>query len=277
MSLKNWSRGTVFCFTLSMAWLIPTAPAAADDPWIVFDGGQGVGATKHVVLISGDEEYRSEEAMPMLAKILSKRFGFRCTVLFAVNKQTGEIDPNVTDNIPGLSSLETADLMIVFTRFRTLPDEQMKHIDTYLRTGKPIIGIRPAVVAFRNKPESNYAKYSSNYRGDDFHSGFGRQVLGATWISHHGHHGHESTRGLPVKAMKDHPILRGVNVMWGPTDVYTVRTPIPNNGKILVMGQVVQGMKPNDPPSSEGADAIGLDQALSDSPRRCACVHVNHG
>ena len=249
MSLKNWSRGTVFCFTLSMAWLIPTAPAAADDPWIVFDGGQGLGAKKHVVLISGDEEYRSEEAMPMLAKILSKRFGFRCTVLFAVNKETGEIDPNVTDNIPGLSSLETADLMIVFTRFRTLPDEQMKHIDTYLRTGKPIIGIRPAVVAFRNKPESNYAKYSSNYRGDDFHSGFGRQVLGATWISHHGQHGHESTRGLPVKAMKDHPILRGVNVMWGPTDVYTVRTPIPNNGKILVMGQVVQGMKPNDPPS----------------------------
>ena len=251
MQLNKRSLGTVFCLAIAMASLQLQAAtaAAADSPWIVFDSGQGIGAKKHVVLISGDEEYRSEEAMPMLAKILSKRFGFRCTVLFAVNKQTGEIDPNVTDNIAGLSALETADLMIVFTRFRVLPDEQMKHVDAYLRTGKPIIGIRPSVVAFRNKPDSKYAKYSSNYRGDDFSSGFGRQVLGATWISHHGQHGRESTRGIPVEAMKGHPILRGVEVMWGPTDVYTVRSPIPHNGEVLVMGQVVQGMTPSGPPS----------------------------
>jgi hypothetical protein len=249
MLLNTRSLGTIICLPLAMAWIMSTARATAVDPWIVFEGGQGVGETKQVVLISGDEEYRSEEAMPMLAKILSKRFGFRCTVLFAINKETGEIDPNVTDNIPGLSALKTADLMIVFTRFRELPDEQMKHVDAYLQTGKPVIGIRPAVVAFRNKSDSEYAKYSSNYRGDDFPGGFGRQVLGATWISHHGHHGHESTLGLPVKAMKDHPILRGVEALWGPTDVYTVRSPIPHDGKILVMGQVVQGMDPSDPPS----------------------------
>ena len=147
----------------------------------------------------------------------------------------------MTDNIPGLSALETADLMIVFTRFRALPDEQMKHVDAYLRTGKPIIGIRPSVVAFRNKPDSKYAKYSSNYRGDDFPSGFGRQVLGATWISHHGHHGHESTRGIPAESMKDHPILRGVEVMWGPTDVYTVRSPIPHDGKTWSWGRWFRG------------------------------------
>ncbi|MCP4784660.1 MAG: c-type cytochrome [Fuerstiella sp.] len=249
MSLSKHSLRMVLCLMLAMASLPATADAAAESPWVVFEGGQGSGAGKHVVLISGDEEYRSEEAMPMLAKILSQRFGFRCTVLFAINKETGAIDPNVTDNIPGLSTLETADLMIVFTRFRVLPDEQMKHVDAYLRTGKPVIGIRPSVVAFRNKPDSKYARYSSNYGGDDFLSGFGRQVLGATWISHHGHHGRESTRGIPVEAMKDHPILRGVDVMWGPTDVYTVRTPIPHNGKVLVMGQVVQGMKLSDPPS----------------------------
>ena len=85
MSLKERSLATVLCLILAMASLL--SGAAADDPWMVIEGGQGIGAKKHVVLISGDEEYRSEEAMPMLAKILSKRFGFRCTVLFAINKR----------------------------------------------------------------------------------------------------------------------------------------------------------------------------------------------
>jgi putative heme-binding domain-containing protein len=248
---RYWVR-LLFCLIPVIAALALPGRAAADEPWIVIEGSeQGIGAGKQVVLISGDEEYRSEEALPMLAMILSKRFGFRSTVLFAIHKETGEIDPNVTDNIPGLSALKTADLMIVFTRFRDLPDEQMQHIDAYLQTGKPIIGIRPAVVAFRNPPNSKYAKYSSDYRGDDFPHGFGRQVLGATWISHHGQHGRESTRGIPVDAMKEHPILRGVGTMWGPTDVYTVQSPIPHDGQVLVSGQVVQGMKPDDPASSK--------------------------
>ncbi len=187
----------------------------------------------------------------MLAKILSHRFGFRCTVLFAINKETGEVDPNTTDNIPGLQALDTADLMFVITRFRDLPDEQMKHVDAYLQTGKPVIGIRPSVVAFRNKLDSKYAKYSSNYRGEDFQQGFGQQVLGATWISHHGQHGQESTRGIPVESMKDHSILQGVDSMWGPTDVYTVQSPIPHDGEVLVMGQVLSGMTPAAPPSSK--------------------------
>jgi len=119
----------------------------------------------------------------------------------------------------------------------------MKHVDAYLQTGKPIIGMRPSVVAFRNKPSSQYVKYSDKYRGDDYKDGFGRQVLGATWIAHHGHHGVESTLGIPIEAMKAHPIMRGVGEMWGPTDLYTVSSPIPHDGKVLVMGQVLKGMK----------------------------------
>lgn len=230
--------------------LLFTIPLAAlGEPGIVFDGGAGIGVGKHIVLISGDEEYRSEEALPMLARILSTRHGFKCTVLFAINRDTGEIDPNTVDNIPGLSALGTADLMVVFTRFRDLPDEQMAHVDAYLQTGKPVIGIRPSVVAFRTKPDSKFFKYSSSYGGDDFAGGFGRQVLGETWISHHGQHGVESTRGIPVEDMRDHPILRGVESMWGRTDVYTVRSPIPHEGKVLVMGQCLQGMNPSDAPS----------------------------
>ena len=34
---------------------------------------EGPGKGKHIVLLAGDEEYRSEEGLPMLGKILSQR------------------------------------------------------------------------------------------------------------------------------------------------------------------------------------------------------------
>ena len=239
------------CVALLGTCLALHGASSPGQPWLTLPGQAGPGAGKHIVLISGDEEYRSEEAMPLLAEILSQRHGFKCTVLFAINKQTGEIDPNTVDNIPGLQALDAADLMVVFTRFRDLPDDQMKFIDAYLEAGKPVIGIRPSVVAFRNKVESRYFKYSSNNKAGDYAGGFGQQVLGSTWISHHGVHGKESTRGLLVETMKTHPILRGVTTLWGPTDVYTVRSPIPHAGQVLVMGQVLVGMKPDDAPSAK--------------------------
>jgi len=79
------------------------------------------------VFVTGDEEYRSEEALPMLAKILAVRHGFRCTVLFATDPKSGAIDPDQQTHVPGLSALDHADLAIVFWRFRELPDADMKH------------------------------------------------------------------------------------------------------------------------------------------------------
>lgn len=231
--------------------LIGLSASVQAEPWLTLPANDGPGEGRHIVLISGDEEYRSEEAMPMLGRLLAERHGFRCTVLFAINPATGAIDPNTTDNIPGLQALERADLMVVFTRFRNLPDAQMQLVDAYVNAGKPVVGIRPSVVAFRPPRESRFFKYSSDNSGPEYAGGFGQQVLGSTWISHHGRHGVESTRGLPVPAMADHPILRGVGPMWGPTDVYTIRTPIPEDGQVLVMGQVLQGMAPSDSPADK--------------------------
>ena len=115
---------------------------------------------KHIVLVSGDEEYRSEEALPMLGKVLATHHGFKCTVLFAINPDTGEIDPEVQTNIPGLHNLESADMMVLFTRFRELPDEQMKYVVDYTNAGKPVMGLRTATHAFSYSRdlESPYAK-----------------------------------------------------------------------------------------------------------------------
>ena len=68
----------------------------------------------------------------MLAKILSQKHGFDCVVLFAINPDGGYIDPNFQKNIPGTAALDSADLMIIGTRFRQLPDDQIAKFAAYL-------------------------------------------------------------------------------------------------------------------------------------------------
>jgi type 1 glutamine amidotransferase len=233
---------------LGLAFLLAGGPHVLA-AGVVYEGNGGPGVGKHIVLVAGDEEYRSEEGLPQLAKILAQRHGFKCTMLFAVNPADGTINPNQSDNIPGLEALDSADLLVMLIRFRKLPDEQMKHIVDYVESGKPVIGLRTATHAFANDG-GKYARWG--WQSKEWDGGFGRQVLGETWINHHGHHGKQSTRGIVAKDAKDHPILRGIadGDIWGPTDVYGVRLPLPGDSQPLVLGQVVDGMQPNDSPAT---------------------------
>lgn len=233
----------VLLTVLLAASVASLSPAA--DPWITFEGGDGPGKGKHIVLVSGDEEYRSEEALPQLAKILSKHHGFTCTVLFAVDPMDGTVNPTVTDNIPGLEKLKSADLMVVFLRFRNLPDEQMKHVVDYLQTGKPVVGMRTATHAFNLKGPT-YKKYTWTGKEKGYEGGFGKQVLGETWVAHHGAHGKEGTRGIPAPGQENYPILKGIEPgsIFGTTDVYTVKLPLPGDSKPLVLGQVTKTLDP---------------------------------
>uniref|UniRef100_A0A7C2JXH1 ThuA-like domain-containing protein n=1 Tax=Schlesneria paludicola TaxID=360056 RepID=A0A7C2JXH1_9PLAN len=243
--MRSWLAG--WCGVVLGSWSLV---AGAADPWLELPGGDGPGRGKRIVLVSGDEEYRSEEALPQLAKILSKHHGFQCTVLFAIDADTGEINPENRSNIPGLEKLAQADLMVVFLRFRDLPDDQMKHFVDYLDAGKPIVGLRTATHAFNIAGGKTYSKFSYNAGDKDYSQGFGRQVLGETWISHHGAHGKQSTRGIPAPGQEQHPILRGIDcgTIWGPTDVYGVRLPLPGDSQPIVLGQVLKGMQFDDDP-----------------------------
>jgi hypothetical protein len=214
-----------------------------EEQWLTFEGNADM---PNIVLVSGDEEYRSEEALPQLAKILTTKHGFNCTVLFAQDPaKPGIINPNYVKNIPGLENLKTADLMVIFTRFRALPDEQMQYIDNYLKSGKPVIGIRTSTHAFNYSKidsTSKWKQYGNYYNQDDeWKDGFGRLVLGEKWISHHGNHKHQSTRGVAAPGMEKHTILNGIlqGEIWGPTDVYGVRLPLPGDSQPIVVGQVI--------------------------------------
>lgn len=236
-------RSTLFAALLT---LLAMNTGFADDRWVDMKGEPGPGKGKRIVLIAGDDEYRSEELIPQFAKILAKHHGFHCTVLFSQNPKTGEIDPGAKNNIPGLEQLKDADLMVIFTRFRALPDEQMKHIIDYTNSGKPIIGLRTSTHAFNypGNSKSPYVKYTWTSRNPK--GGWGRLVLGETWISHYGAHQRESTRGKIAAGMEASPLVRGCEDIWGPSDVYGL-TKLSGDSKPVVMGHVLTGMKPSDP------------------------------
>ena len=218
------------------------------EQWLNFAGGSGPGKGKHVVLISGDEEYRSEEALPQLARILAVHHGFQTTVLFAIDAADGTVNPENRSNIPGLEALGSADLMIISTRYRQLPDAQMKWIDEYVHSGRPIIGLRTATHAFAFDKDTPTSFRAWDHRDkSEWPGGFGKQVLGETWVSHHGKHGVQSTRGIPAPGAQGNPILKGCEDVWGPTDVYTAT--LPDGATPLLLGQVLSGMKPSDPPA----------------------------
>ena len=232
-------------FLLSLFVLCQVALAQHGVTFLQYEGTEGPGKGKHIVLVAGDDEYRSEESMPMLAKILSTRYGFKTTVLFPIEPVTGDVVPNFQNNIPGLEHLKSADLMIMLIRFRELPDEQSKHIEDFLKAGKPIIGLRTSThgFAYSKNPSSPYAKWAFNSEVKGWERGFGQRIFGETWVNHHGIHAKEGTRGLidGVKQMNDHPVLRGVNDIWGASDVYGIKH-LPKEAEVLVYGQSTAGM-----------------------------------
>lgn len=250
---RNFALIALFlCALPCLAHPVPDSPK-----WLTFPGGDGPGKGKHIVLIVADQEYRSEQSMPMMAKILSAHHGFDCTVLFGVNEK-GEVDPTMPvypekgkeaefkpHNIPGLEHLVSADLVVFFTRLLTLPEDQQKHIVSYLDSGKPIIALRTGNHGFREKLP---------YEIDGKNVDFGRDVLGGTFLGHHGRWHADSTRGTVVEKLKGHPIATGVTDIWGPSDVYRTYkegTSLPDDCTALVWGQPLMGRSPDDAPNPD--------------------------
>jgi len=241
----------IVCTIIALPVLAHPVP---DSPqWLTYAGGDGPGKGKHIVLITADQEYRSEQSMPMMAKILSTRHGFDCTVLFGVNEK-GEVDPTMPvypekgkesefkqHHIPGLEHLASADLVIFFTRLLTLPMNENELIVKYIDSGKPFIALRTANHGFRGPLP---------YKINGKQVNWGTDVLGGAFMGHHGRWHADSTRGIIVEEQKNHPILSGVSDIWGNSDVYRTYkegTGLPADCTALVWGQPLMGRKHDDP------------------------------
>lgn len=232
-------------------------PVPEDPRWLIFPGGEGPGKGRHIVLVAADQEYRSEQSMPMMARILSAHHGFDCTVLFGVNER-GEVDPTMPvypekgkeaefreHHIPGLEHLASADLVVFFTRLLTLPKPELEHIVKYVDSGKPIIALRTANHGFLDPLP---------YKINDKPVRWGEDILGGTFLNHHGHWMADSTRGKIVEEQKHHPVLTGVDDIWGNSDVYRTYpegSKLPSDCTALVWGQPLMGRQPDDPPNEK--------------------------
>ena len=207
-----------------------------------YSGGEGAGKGKHVVLLAGDEEYRSEEAMPLMARILAEHHGFETTVLFSADED-GTINPNASESLMGAGALDSADALVMSLRFRKWNDSTMEKFKDAVGRGVPLIALRTSTHIFRFPKDSKWFEWSWRHES----GGFGDQVFGETWISHWGKHKREATRGVIETGRSDNPLLNGVGEVFGDTDVYEVFPP--DDATILMRGIVLKGMNPDDEPA----------------------------
>ncbi|MDI1311207.1 ThuA domain-containing protein [Prosthecobacter sp.] len=218
----------------------------------------GAAKGKHIVLLSGDEEYRSEESMPMLGKILSQRHGFKCTVLFSLGAD-GTIEPTAATSLSHPEALDSADAIVMLLRFRHWDDATTKKFEAAVNRGVPIIALRTSTHAF-----NGYAKDSpfAAWNWNNPNGGWGRKFLGETWVSHWGSHKHEATKGIIEAANASNPVLRGVSDLFGTTDVYEAAPSA--DAVILVRGQILQGMTADSAPASyKKATAAKVEQEVN--------------
>ncbi len=184
---------------------------------------RGTLSGKHIVVVCGEDEYKSEYTLPLVAEEMRDNHGAVVTVI------TSHPDPSAADNLPGLEALEQADLVVFYMRFRQLPEEQFKYIRQYLKEGKPVVGFRTSTHAF-NYPEGHALQ--------EWNRKFGLEVLGAPWIQHFGH---SSFTDVSINwGKQDHPVLKGVSPRFFVRSwLYYVLPHPPDDAQILLNGYTV--------------------------------------
>jgi uncharacterized protein len=152
--------------------------------------------TPNIVILAGEGEYQSDQTMRGPADDMANELGARVSYLVP------DVLPDYPDfpwsSFGDLGVLDTADLLVIYTRFRQLPDAEMHALDTYCARGGAVLGLRTATHAFHFAADSPWFEWND---------GFGREVLGSPWISHHGH---TSSTVVSHEPACSHPILDGL-------------------------------------------------------------------
>jgi len=192
-----------------------------------------------IVFVVAENEYDADRTLPEFARELQSKHSVSCEFALGVAKSN---DAKERNDISNMGLLADADLAIVYVRRRALPKEQMKHLRNYIKSGKPLIGLRTASHAFsiRNeKPEPGYADWPE----------FDHDVLGGNYQGHHGNKAGNAPRTYVwvEPKMKFHPILAGV-----PGGEFHVRSwlyktsPLTATTTVLMTGRV-DDRKPHEP------------------------------
>ena len=177
----------------------------------------------HVVMLISEPEYQTEKSLPTFAERYL-RDDFQTTFVFA--------DPQDPDRLEGIEAVESADLLLVSVRRRTLPTDQLELIRAHVAAGKPVIGIRTANHAF-------------SIRGGEVGQGravwpeWDAEVFGGNYTNHHGNSLRTTVTVNPVAA-KSSPLLDGLREIRSfPSagSLYRV-APLQADAQVVMSGQV---------------------------------------
>lgn len=158
--------------------------------------------TLRVHLISGSDEYRSDDSLPLLASQLGRDLGADCTLSLAGDRGAC---------LPDWPSLLACDVLVVFCRRVNLPDEQRVGLQDWCESGRGIVGIRTASHAFQNWPEFDRVVLGGDYRG----------------------HGREETVRVDVEPGVAEPVPRGLDG-WSRLDKVYDNPGIATDARVLL-------------------------------------------
>jgi type 1 glutamine amidotransferase/nicotinamidase-related amidase len=172
------------------------------------------------VFLIGDDEYNTEKTLPAFANAELEPLGVRCTLVIA--------DPKAPHDFKGIEALEDADLMVVSVRRRAPTTDQMRIIRDYVRSGKPVVGLRTASHAFdtRGKAPQGHVEWPA----------FDRDVLGGLYTGHHANDVRPTIAA--ANDASSHPILAGVATpLAGKGSLYKT-SPLAATAQALLIGEI---------------------------------------
>jgi type 1 glutamine amidotransferase len=205
------------CGIAFLAWVVVAAYLPAfplpDAAVAVKGAGCDQSRTRRYVVaaVICEDEYRAKETLPKFLKELATAEPLRPWILLGDEKKT---------SIPGLETIDQADLVVLFIRRATLPAVQLEGLRRYLSLGKPLVALRTSSHAFENWKE------------------FDREVLGGNYRGHYGQTA-EGTRIFGVPTAREHPVLRGLPEAFVSRGTLYRTSPLRPDATVLLEGQVV--------------------------------------
>lgn len=121
---------------------------------------------KSVVFLVSDDHYNADKTLPIFAEDIGGRCGYRVGVIHGLGG---------SDFRP-VGLLDSADLLVVFTRRLAIPAVLLEKIQAHLNAGRPLLGMRTASHGFapNGAPEPGFVAWPE----------FDRDVLGGNYHQH---------------------------------------------------------------------------------------------
>ena len=155
-----------------------------------------LGEDATIAFVLAEREYNTLKTVPAFYESELKPLGFRAIYVIAPDDGDGRNDLKGTER-----ALEGADLLFVSVRRRGPKISQMNSIRSWVKAGKPVVGIRTASHAFHLRGKAVPA-------GHALWEGWDAEVLGGNYSNHYGSDKKTWFRIEPTA--KGHPILDGL-------------------------------------------------------------------